>query len=536
MTAGEFTRFLETHLKRVEPLNREVNLAYWSATISGRSEDFDRSARLQIELQQVYADPHEFERIRRWRDDTTITDPVHKRQITLLYNAYVRNQIDAALNERITTIQSKIENQFSVHRATIGGKPVTSNDILAILKDSDDERLRREAWDAGKRVGAVVHEDLLNLVRLRNEAARSIGYDNYYAMSMELNEQDETEILTLFEELESLTRVPFAELKAEVDTHIARRFGISPSHIRPWHYEDPFFQEAPRIYDVDLDAYYTGRDVVDLVSRFYRGIGLEVDQILARSDLYEKPGKDQHAFCTDIDRNGDIRILANIKDDESWTGTMLHELGHAVHDLYVDPELPYLLRQEAHIFTTEAIAMLFGRLSKDPEWIRDSLGISEKETGRIAPDINKSLRLHQLVFSRWSQVMLNFERQLYMDPEQDLNRLWWDLAQELQLLTPPERTDFPHWASKTHIVSAPVYYHNYLLGELLASQLDRHIRHNVLPSASRVIYGQRSVGDYLKKRVFGPGASYRWDELIVRATGESLTPKYFVAEFVAGAR
>ena len=53
--------------------------------------------------------------------------------------------------------------------------------------------------------------------------------------------------------------------------------------------------------------------------------------MLARSDLYEKPGKSPHAFCTDIDREGDVRVLANIVPNEYWMGTMLHELGHSVY-------------------------------------------------------------------------------------------------------------------------------------------------------------------------------------------------------------
>ena len=53
--------------------------------------------------------------------------------------------------------------------------------------------------------------------------------------------------------------------------------------------------------------------------------------MLARSDLYEKTGKSPHAFCTDIDREGDVRVLANIVPNEYWMGTMLHELGHAVY-------------------------------------------------------------------------------------------------------------------------------------------------------------------------------------------------------------
>jgi len=535
MSTKEFARFLDSHLEHVEPLLRKVNLAYWNATISGALADVERSAQLQIELQRVYADRDDFDKIRGWRDDPSITDDIDRRQIDLLYKNYLRNQIDPSLNERITKLQSKIENLFGSFRATIDGRVATSNDIRTILKESTDVRLRQQAWEAGKLVGYVVRTDMLTLVRLRNDAAQSLGYDNYYSMSMALGEQDEQEIVRLFGELEGLTRGSFNRMKEEIDTHLASRFGINPADIRPWHYEDSFFQEAPRIYDVELDSYYAGTEILELATRFFNGIGLEVDEILSRSDLYEKSGKDQNAYCTDIDRAGDIRILANIKNDEMWAGTMLHELGHAVHDRYIDPSLPFLLRQEAHIFTTEAIAMLFGRLSKNPDWIRDMTGIPEAEKERIADDLAKGLRLHQVVFSRWSQVMFHFERELYTNPEQNLNARWWDLVQKYQMVTPPDNLDMPHWATKAHIISAPVYYHNYLLGELLASQLGHHIREQVMPRGSAESFcGNAQVGSYLKERFFAPGARYRWNELIHKATGEDLSPKYFVREFVDG--
>jgi peptidyl-dipeptidase A len=72
--------------------------------------------------------------------------------------------------------------------------------------------------------------------------------------------------------------------------------------------------------------------------------------------------------------------------------------------------------------------------------------------------------------------MTRFERALYVDPEQDLNRLWWDLVERYQRVPRPDGRDEPDWASKIHIVSAPVYYHNYMLGELFASQLDHAIQ------------------------------------------------------------
>ena len=95
--------------------------------------------------------------------------------------------------------------------------------------------------------------------------------------------------------------------------------------------------------------------------------------MIARSDLYEKKGKSPHAFCTDIDREGDVRVLANIVPNEYWMGTMLHELGHSVYSSKNIPQtLPYVLRSEAHILTTEGVAMMFERLSQAaaPGWRR----------------------------------------------------------------------------------------------------------------------------------------------------------------------
>ena len=63
------------------------------------------------------------------------------------------------------------------------------------------------------------------------------------------------------------------------------------------------------------------------------------------SDLYERAGKDQHAFCLDVDRAGDIRVLANLAPGEEWLDVLLHEVGHAVYDDHVDRALPWVLRE-----------------------------------------------------------------------------------------------------------------------------------------------------------------------------------------------
>ena len=68
--------------------------------------------------------------------------------------------------------------------------------------------------------------------------------------------------------------------------------------------------------------------------------------------------------------------------------------------------------------------------------------------------------------------MTNFERGLYADPDADLDTLWWDLVERYQLVHRPDGRHAPDWAAKIHLAAAPVYYQNYLYGELFASQLD----------------------------------------------------------------
>ena len=69
-----------------------------------------------------------------------------------------------------------------------------------------------------------------------------------------------------------------------------------------------------------------------LAIRTLDGLGLDVRGVLSRSDLYARPKKYQHAFCTDLDREGDVRIMCSLESDERWMETLLHELGHAVQD------------------------------------------------------------------------------------------------------------------------------------------------------------------------------------------------------------
>ncbi len=519
----------------VKPLSQEAAVASWDASITGKDEDYKRSEDAQIKLIKIFSDSTLFAQLKGIKESGLVKDSILYRQMEILYPSFLRNQVSNQLLEKRIKMEAELEKKYSNFRANINGKVVTDNEIEEILATSTNSKELEAAWSAHKAIGKEVAADVIAIVKLRNEIAKSLGYENYHTMNMTLSEQNPAEILALFDELDGLTKDAFAELKGEMDTYFAKRYNIAKEKLMPWHYQNRFFQEAPKIYDIDLDQFYKDKDLVSLTAKYYDGINLNVDDIIKKSDLFEKPGKNQHAYCTDIDRNGDVRVLCNVKPTMSWMNTMLHENGHAVYSKYFDPQKPYLLRDAAHTFTTEAIAMMNGRFASNPQWMLDMGVITPEQKEKIADVCHKSLRLEQLTFSRWAQVMYRFEKAMYADPDQDLNALWWNLVEKYQLLKKPEGRNEPDWASKIHIALYPCYYHNYLMGELLASQLFYYISDNVLKNSDYKnvsFVNHPEVGQYLKEKVFMPGALYQWNDMIQRATGEKLTAKYYAKQFV----
>jgi peptidyl-dipeptidase A len=532
----ELSDFIKKHDSVLIPLSKEANLAYWNAAVSGKPEDWKKAEDLQLKLVTLFANKASLAQLEEIKVSGLISDTLMARQLDVLYRSFLMAKADTVKLNEMVRMQTAIEQKYGNFRTEVKGKKLSDNDVEEILKTSKNVNEQKEVWMAQKKIGPLVAEDVKKLVKLRNEVAKDLGFRNYHEMSLTLSEEDPKMISELFDELDSLTRNSFAQVKGDIDDYFVKYYNLKrKDELMPWNYQNRFFQEAPRIYDVDLDKYYKDKNLETLTTNYYDGIGLPIDAILKNSDLYEKPGKNQHAFCTDIDNKGDVRVLCNIKPNANWMNTMLHEFGHAVYDANIDTTLPFILRDPAQTFTTEAIAMMFGRFSSNPQWMKDMAGISDEEKMKIADNCFKTLRLEQLVFSRWAQVMYNFEKKMYENPDQDLNKLWWDLVEKYQLLKRPEGRNEPDWAAKIHIASYPCYYHNYLLGELLASQLYYHIVTNVVKSDDykfQSFAGNKEVGMYLKEKVFMPGSKYYWNDMIEKATGEKLTPKYYAKQFV----
>jgi peptidyl-dipeptidase A len=520
--------FISSYEKEIIPLYKESALASWEANVRGTDEAWARNEKASLAYISFFTDKTAFAGLKEMKESGMVKDPLLARQLDVIYNLYLAGQVDTSLLAEQVRMETGITKKFTNFRAEVNGKSLTDNEIEEILRNSTNSAELKAAWEGHKMIGQVVADDIISLVKHRNRIAQELGFSNYHQMSLELSGLDPDDVTAVFDELDSLTRGIFISLKTEIDSYYANRYGLTAGDLMPWHYQNRYFQEAPEIYPVDFDRYYADKDPVKIAAGYYASLGLPVDSILVRSDLYEKPGKNQHAFSTDIDRQGDVRTLDNIKPDSYWMNTIMHELGHGVYSYYNDMSLPFTLRDAAHSFTTEAVANYFGRLATDPAWMNYMGIIDDQEMEKISDDAFNAFRLQQLVFSRWAQVMYRFEKAMYENPDQDLNQLWWEIVEKYQMMRKPEGRDMPDWATKIHIALYPCYYHNYLLGELLASQFNHYIHDSVVKG--NTAEDMAAMGEFFRTRVFMPGMRFEWNDMIEKATGEKLTAKYYAGQ------
>lgn len=532
----ELNEFIAKYEQKIIPLQEKYNTASYLASISGSEEEYKTAMDLNIMLSRIYSNKEDYEQLKRIRSSKLIQDTLLSRQLEVLYNLYLPYQIDEQNLIEILTLENEIKREYLTFRPVINDKEVSDNQIELILKTSKDTIELEKYWRGSKKIGRLIDQKLIKLVKLRNDAAKKLNFNNYYEMMLFINGQEPKEIENIFDDLDVLTAGPYEGLKEQIDEYLAQRFKIPKEQLKPWHYQNRYFQKAPVIFNIDFDKYYKSKNFVALAGEYFKGIGLDISPVYENSDLFEKPGKSQLAFTMDINRKGDVRISSNIINTEDYMNTFLYESGFSAYLKYIDPELPYVLHTPPQFAANDAVATLFSSMSVNPGWLEKVVGISTEEKEKIKVNSMKQLQIEKFVFSRWAQVMYRFEKSLYENPDQNLNKLWWDLVEKYQLIQKPgAERDEPDWATKTHIVTMPCNYHNYMLGELIASQIYSFINMNLLEGnggCETKCIDNPEIGKYMIDKLFKPGARYTLTDWLKNATGEGLSPEHFTFQYL----
>ena len=225
--------FIQEHERTIRPLEREAALAWWNANVSGRDIDFKAKEDAQNRLDAALSDHARFDRLKAIKASQAGRSQVGAADRRPLSASIWKSRLIPNCLKQITAKANSIEKTFNGYRANIKGRMITDSEVRRVLKESRDPAERKAVWEGSKGVGPLVEPDLKALVGLRNQSARKLGFADYHKLQLHLNEQSQEQVLTLFDELDDLTREPFRKLKSEVDAKLAEQNNVSIDELRP---------------------------------------------------------------------------------------------------------------------------------------------------------------------------------------------------------------------------------------------------------------------------------------------------------------
>ncbi|HEY4394860.1 MAG TPA: M2 family metallopeptidase [Polyangia bacterium] len=426
-------------------------------------------------------------------------------------------------------------------------RPTTANEIDDILRKSRDLPERLRVWTASKEIGRPLKPGLVELVKLRNQVAREMGYHSYFALQVADYGMTVGEMMKLLDDALATTKPLYDQLHCFAKYEMAARFKRPPPRLIPAHWiGNRWAQTWPGLIEAaNLDPLFKGSSAVDIVrsaENFYVSLGFPrlPPKFWEDSDLYPVPPgsarkKNAHASAWDIDRQADVRSLMSVEPNDEWFGTAHHELGHIYYFLSYDrPEVPYLLRDGANRAFHEAVGELAKLASQEtPYLIKVGVMPESKKPDPTAWLLQSAL--DSIVFLPWSAgTMSHFEHDLYEDelPPAEWQKRWWDDVANFQGVVAPgsREGDLCDACTKTHINDDPAQYYDYALATMIKFQLHDHICNKILKQDVRACdySDSKEVGDFLKG-ILSLGATRDWRTVIKEATGEPISPRAMMA-------
>ncbi|MEH6989537.1 hypothetical protein [Cytobacillus firmus] len=400
-------------------------------------------------------------------------------------------------------------------------KKISKQECLNELKSNINSSDRKELWVNYMAAGENIAPGLIQLVKIRNKIAIEKGFKNFYDLKMSSQELDINELNLIIKNIRESLDPVYTFIKGKIDERQKERFKLNNvSCLEPWHYQDPYFQNYS-YNDNHLKSFEPNIFFKHLLSTF-RTNGMNLEEIEKYANLSLDLNKSPESFCFNIDRNEDIRISCNTSPDIKGVKVLLHELGHAVYEKYLDNELPFILKQPASIFLSEGLALLFERLITN---------VPIQEKLKIKGFNCKKDHLENIIINLyWTMTVIKFEQELYQNPDQDLNKLWWELVEDIQQISRPSDKSFsnlPAWATKSHLTTLPVYYQNYMLGQILASQFE----HTLKKITDNNWFSPPGI-EHLKRNVFSTGKLSHWKKVVLKSTGSDISPEFLINDLV----
>lgn len=226
-----------------------------------------------------------------------------------------------------------------------------------------------------------------------------------------------------------------------------------------------------------------------------------------RFDLGEREGKRSRAFCAPVRVPEEVYLVLRPHGGQNDYGTLLHELGHALHFANADPRLPFEFRWLGDNSVTESYAMLFDHRMQDRGWLGRYTALGNTRVG----DFLRMAGFEELHFLRRYSAKLLYEIEVYS------GKVPWPALPELFVSRLTGATGFRYRPEDAFIDLDPRFYSvRYLRAWQLQSALAGHLTERFNEDWHR----NPAAGPWMVGDLFSTGQRETADEIASRLGAE----------------
>jgi peptidyl-dipeptidase A len=124
ITTSELECFISDFERRMAPLERAADEAWWNLATSGTDEAREEFVRAGKDYNGLFSDQNEYMTLRSWYENQEVLeDPLLQRQVEVLYRAFAERQGDEEILGRIEELEAEANAVYGNHRS-VGGLEV----------------------------------------------------------------------------------------------------------------------------------------------------------------------------------------------------------------------------------------------------------------------------------------------------------------------------------------------------------------------------------------------------------------------------
>jgi len=483
-----------------EVLDHRIMEQYWSLYTTGKADSLEFYDDLYV---RVFGDGRT--RMVLEQGKRLLSDKDDIRRWELIHEMALLGGIST--DPSVSDLTDSLRSINIGYRAVFEGDNWNANDLYTLYRTEGDPTRREAAYRAYVSNGELLHEGLERLIRLRNQRARKLGYNNYLAMAFSKSEVEIEDYLDLLDQLEKRSNIAYDSVMSALSTAA----GSQPLEIWDLGY-------ALSSVRNDIDRYFPVDSQLVFVDRTLERIGIDMDKLPIYFDLESRPSKSQFAYAFPVKPPHDVRVLANLRPGLQSMRTLLHEMGHAIHSTSVSQNRALFNRNISGAWA-EAVAQIMAGICDERNWLTEVAHVPAEIIDRHMEQKRRS----DLIYLRHSLTRLTWELKAYTNPNQDLNKLYWDLFERFMSL--PRHDDIHAWASVIHYTTHPVYIQNYLFADIVTAQTRKYLERKGV-----VLGADVATQSFLDQNYMRFGARYPWTELLERGTEESLNPNHLLKQ------